>query len=202
MTQAELRGKILDFDKLVLYTDSTEQGKRARMQFGGRDGNPRITVFTGVDGRAGIIQGPMDPLAFMSFVSLMESVISQSAESKYKIDLKANIYENDKRTDKLKVLSELWFGKDEKGVVWIALAGEGSPRIKFEFMNGIYTDIYYNGLKMEARDISPRIASKYLEVLKSVFATYTVEHSMQPRITGNAPAAKGDTYEKMEDIAF
>lgn len=200
----ELRNKIFDFEKMSLFTDSHEPNKRARMQFGGRDGNPRVTVFTGVDGKAGIIQGPMDVTAFATFLSMLETAARDPQESKYRIDLKTNIYEQDKRTDKMRVMSQLMFGKDEKGMVWIALAAEGYPKIKFDFMNGIYSDIYHNGIRLTDADISARIALKYLELLKYMFSMYNVETAMQPKLTtGNAPAVNNTgTYEKMDDISF
>lgn len=200
----DLRGRIFDFEKMSLFTDSHEPNKRARMQFGGRDGNPRVTVFTGVDGKAGIIQGPMDVNTFATFLSMLESAARDPNESKYRIDLKTNIYEQDKRTDKMRVMSELWFGKDDKGMVWIALAAEGYPRLKFEFMNGIYSDIYQNGIKLTDGDISSRIALKYLELLKYMFSMYNVETAMQPKIANGTTTTTNNTgtYEKLDDISF
>lgn len=199
----ELRNKIFDFEKMSLFTDSPEPNKRARMQFGGRDGNPRVTVFTGVEGKSGIIQGPMDVNTFVTFLSMLESAARDPQESKYRIDLKTSVYEQDKRTNQTRTISELWFGKDDKGMVWIALAAEGYPKIKFDFMNGIYSDIYQNGIKLSDADISSRIAVKYLELLKYMFSMYNVETAMQPKLnnTGSTSTTTG-TYEKLDDLTF
>jgi hypothetical protein len=200
----ELRNKIFDFEKMSLFTDSPEPNKRARMQFGGRDGNPRVTVFTGVDGKSGIIQGPMDVNTFTAFLSMLESAARDPHESKYHIDLKTSVYEQDKRTNQTRVVSKLGFGKDDKGMVWIILAAESFPKIKFEFMNGIYSDIYQNGIKLSDADISARIALKYLELLKDMFVIYNVETAMQPKLnaTGSTSTNNTGTYEKMDDITF
>ena len=85
------------------------------------------------------------------------------------------------------------------GMVWIALTGEGFPKIRFDFMNGQYTEIYKNGVKMENREISSLIALGFIRQLYAAFGAYTVQVSMQPRPTPASNTSTSTTAMKTED---
>jgi len=205
---ADLRGRIVDFEKLILFTDSTEPGKRARMQFGGRDGNFRITVFTGTGSTAkeGVIQCPLDPMSFDSFLTLFESIIRGESGSKSKITAKTLVYENDKPTDQMKVMSELWFGKNAEGIVWIALSAPSYPKLTFEFRGSRFAEFYQkDGTPLSDQDLSKLTAGSFVRVLRDTMPAYIMALSAQPRVAGGAagvpskPAAKlnNDTFEDL-----
>lgn len=179
-----LRGKITDFEKLALFADSPEPGKRARMQFGGRDGMFRITVFTGVgtEGKDGIIYCPFDPGSFSILLNMLEQAIRAEPGEKFKVVCRGTIYENDKPTDKTKLLGEVYVGKNSEGIVWISMTHEKHPKIIFEFRTSKFMDFYgKDGNKMSDTDLSKLTAGAYLNTLRNIMSAYSMAVSCEPK---------------------
>lgn len=135
--QPEQPVRIHDFERLQMWTPTPgAAGKRAKLSFGIRDGNPRITVFTNDPNdkiSSGVIYAAMNPETFYMFLKLFGDVVNAKEEVKYKIQCFGTRWENDKPTKDKLLISDLCFGRDAEGMVWICLIADNRPKIKFEF---------------------------------------------------------------------
>ena len=195
--------KIIDFLRIVLFADGVDC-KRARFQFGIRDGYPRVTVFTGAMGKDGIIPGPMDMEAFYAYAEKLNEVSRGPNDTKYVFTLKTSVYENDKPTKDKKVVSQLFLGKDEKGVVWTGLQAEGQPKLKFTFGFTDYIELRKgDGSHVTEAEISSIAARAYATMLTQMVTNY-LSNMPQEAAAANAgstaPGRKSAIVE--EDIQF
>ena len=135
--QAEQPVRIIDFERLSMWTPTPgAPGKRARLAFGIRDGNPRITVFTNDPNdkvNNGVIYAAMNPETFYGFLELFSAVLRAKEETKFKVQCFGTRWENDKPTKEKILISDLCFGRDAEGVIWICIIADNRPKIKFEF---------------------------------------------------------------------
>lgn len=196
--------KIIDINRLVLFTDGVD-GKRARFQFSVRETYPRLTVFTGAKGKEGIISGPMDMDGLMLFCKYLEDIADGPNNSKMAIELKTMQYENDKPTDNKVLVSTLFCGKDEKGHVWIGLQAEGKPKLKFIFKGTDYMVFKKSdGTSPSDSEMSAIIAKSYVNMVKSVYAYYLYQSSINKITTTPKLAIPGTvgSIDINDDIAF
>lgn len=178
--------RILDFEKMQMWTPTPgAPGKRAKLGFGIRDGNPRITVFTNDPKDTvskGIIYAAMNPETFFAFLQMFEKVARSSEETKMKIDCFGLRYENDKPTKDRILLSELYFGRTAEGIVWLSVVAENRPKIKFDFKISDFHGIF-NGA---GNQISEAEASQ-LEALAKIGLLRTVYGNMIAKNIENPP---------------
>jgi hypothetical protein len=132
--------KIFENPHLVMWTPSpTAEGRRAKLSWGIRNGNPRLTVFTndpadiGIGIINGVIPAPMDNVTLLALLNLLEKSAMSLEEIKHKISCSTLRWENGVQTKQKILLSEIWFGKDSEGLVWISLIAPNRPKIKFVF---------------------------------------------------------------------
>lgn len=135
-----VRKVIFDLEKFAMFAPTPGvEGRRARFIWGIRESNPRLTVFTGDPkdvGAAGILTAPMDPTTFFMFLTQLEAAArSQGPTNATITNLTSRRDESGRQTPKTP-LSDLKFGKDEKGMVYIAITVTNRPEIRF------YFDIY------------------------------------------------------------
>lgn len=171
--------KIQDLNKYAMFTDAPgNPGKRSRLVWGIRDGNPRISVFTNVDSdtvKAPLYAG-MNPETFFIFLNNFEKVIGGSAmDQKLKIDCLGNRRDKDgNMTQEKYLVSELYYGKDANGICWIALNSEGRPRVKFEFRVSDFHKLYHsNGDQMSEAECSCLQAMATIRALRDTYYTLT-----------------------------
>lgn len=194
--------KIVDFRRMVLFTDGVD-GKRARFQFGIRDGYPRVTVFTGTMGKEGVISGPMDVEAAYAYAEKLTEISKGPNDSRYVFTLKTAVYENDKPTKDKKILSQLFLGKDEKGIVWTGLQAEGQPKLKFSFGFTDYIELRKgDGSHVSEQEISAIAARAYATILIQMVANYL--SNMPPELPGGGAGAPMNKKSAIveEDIQF
>ena len=140
--------RIFDLDKLTMYAPTPGvEGQRAKLAWGIRMGYPRLTVFTNdpadKENQGGIIRAPMDPKTFMAFLDLMRGIIRSSDEAKpRKIDMFTAKYENDRPTREKELVSELWYGRNADGIIWISVVAPNRPKIVFHFTVSEYHAFY------------------------------------------------------------
>lgn len=85
---ATLYNKYYDVSKLVIWGDDTgdENNRKAKLIFSFRDGNPRITVYTGVTGKDGVISFPSDHPTMVTIMNLLKDVANGQPGTKFAID--------------------------------------------------------------------------------------------------------------------
>lgn len=120
-------------EKFKMFTKSPgSDTQRSSLSWSTYRGNPRATVFTGVpnDGK-GVLHAAMNPETFLIFLDLFEKIAKTEKEDKIKLECSTIVKTGDSK-EKVHV-SDLWFGKDAEGVMWISVVAENRPKIKFEF---------------------------------------------------------------------
>lgn len=102
--------------------------------------NPRITVRTNVEGDKdyGKINAPMDSPTFFALMALIRQVADGPSGKRYSIDNKNFTFAMGKRSERPVVISTTFVGKNEEGVVYIAVVADGRPKIQFPFLSSSY----------------------------------------------------------------
>lgn len=189
--------KILDFTKLQLFTPTPGvQGVRAKLSFGFRDGNPRITVFTNDPNDTtakGIIYAGMLPEVFEVFLTQLDTVIRSKEEMKQVMDCYTQRYEDNKPTGERVLNSQVWVGKDTDGMVWISVTAKGRPQIKFTFQVSDWHKLLKgDGTPFSESEASRLAALAHMNLLRQVYGQMLTQYLQNPpaaREFGNRPAA-------------
>jgi hypothetical protein len=125
--------------------------------------SPCLSVFTNdPDDQAndgGVIRAVVDPVAFSAVLIDFERVIAGPDSKENKRQL-CNV-DRDRNTtpgEKPAVRSAFCYGKDEDGIVWVALSARGRPNIRFDFGYSRYHFLQHKGgeqySKAEASQLS------------------------------------------------
>jgi hypothetical protein len=221
MTDQPEKIKILDFDKFQMWTPTPgAEGKRAKLGFGIRDGNPRITCFTNDPKDTiskGIIYAAMNPETFFAFLTMFEKVIKSTGEVKNKIDCFGMRWENDKPTKDRILISELYFGRTADGIIWISLVAENRPKIKFDFRISDFHGIFHgDGTQITEAESSQLEAMAKLGLLRSVYSNMIAKQIENPtprpqntqgnrgnfNKSGDSSANKSTANTVMDDLPF
>lgn len=219
--QAEQPVRIHDFERLQMWTPTPgAPGKRAKLSFGIRDGNPRVTVFTNDPNdkiNNGVIYAAMNPETFYAFMELFGNVIRAKEEVKYKISCFGTRWENNKPTKEKILISDLCFGRDAEGMIWICIIAENRPKIKFEFnISDYHLLLDGDGKQFDKARASRLEAASKLALFHDVYGIAISKNLENPTPRPNAGARGGfkksdttatssadkSTAEMLEDIGF
>lgn len=183
----EKKYSIFDFSKLSL---NATQGK-AQLKFNIYRNNPRIVIFTNDEKdrqqNSAPMSANMDPYSFMSFLQMLQSLVSAPAETKYKIENLTLKGEGKDRT--IAHASDLMLGKDANGVIWISVLMDGRPKFKFEIGDYKYHKFMHgDGKEMSKAEVSQMAAKGMVTLLSNIFSTYLTtnyEHVPATAFKGN-----------------
>lgn len=175
--------RILDFNRLAMWTPSPGvENKRARLSFGILDISPRITIFTNNPNDTigkGIIAAAMNPETFFTFLNRLEVIAKGPAGNKEKIECFTG-------KERVKV-SDLVFGKDEEGFVWLSIIAPNRPNIKFIFeMSDWHTIQRGDGTKFTPSECSVLEAAAKIQVLRNIYTQHFADILKTPRPDYNA----------------
>ncbi len=127
---------ILELDRFTFYAP-VEGNKRASLCFSMREGYPRLTVWTRTqsdnEGK-GVINIPFDILHFNVFLDRLTRIARSETVPVKERALVKHFPRNSegKITGDPEVTGEIWYGKNEHGVVWISAQQPNRPKIIFE----------------------------------------------------------------------
>lgn len=169
-----------ELEKFQMYTNAPgAEGRRSRLGFSSYRGNPRITVFTGVqnDSGKGVINAAMNPETFLIFLNLLERVAKADKEDKFKVDCDTLLKSNDgQRSQERTLASSIIAGKDAEGVMWISVVAENRPKIKFEFTVSDFHRLYHgNGQQFSKAESSVLQTLATIDALRAIFTTHASE---------------------------
>ena len=214
MSKQSLYKKYSDVGRLNIWGEELENGKRPRMAFGFRDGNPRVIVYTGEMGTNGIIPFGADLLTFGVFLEDLKNVIESEPGTKFTTD--SLLPSNEQGPEKL--LAVLHVGKTKEGIVYLSVISEGKPKLVFTLKPSKYHRFRDSDKNILSDDkISVKMATALHNYLYKIVAQATLdymkeEYTFGPReaatITGyGAPEEtkpkqppKGAVIEELEDL--
>lgn len=142
--------RIIEIDRLSLFAPALEGETRSpRLAWCIYKGNPRLTVFTNTKSDSvsnGVISAPMDPRTFFTFLERLKQLADGEPGKKGKISCMTTGRDengNGSATGEKVLLSELVYGKDDQGIVWISIVAKDRPRIKFEHHISDFHEIFH-----------------------------------------------------------
>jgi hypothetical protein len=180
----------LDNRKLNLVAPTPGvSGKFASLVWGLYANNPRITVYTNDPSDSseskgyGRISANLDLPIFYTFLAKLTEVINHDGEIRYKIENKNYIFPNGKRSEKPVVVSELWFGKDKDGTIWLSVTARDRPKIKFPFAPYELYHSFQNadGTPIPPSEISKLYAKAYVTILENMMTHMACENYVEPK---------------------
>lgn len=141
-----------DLENLQFWTDTPDRpGFRSKLIFGFRNGNARMVVFTNFEDDPKIPKSlyvGIDPLSFDIFLQKFEAVVNGDPGIKDHFD---NMEREEDENGKFKgpsrsvVRNTVWFGKDQDGVVWMAIAQKNVKNIRFKIVGTGWHNFYRAG---------------------------------------------------------
>lgn len=180
---SKLLKKYFDISKFVIWGEGSsddEGGKRPRLVFSFRDGNPRFTVYTGVMGAEGVIAFPCDFAHMVATMHLLKDIIAGPAGKKIVVASLRSVYQDNKPTKEKAVSSTLHAGKSKDGIIYFSLISENKPKIVFPIkVSPFHT--FTDGDKNPIPDniISEKMAlgltDTILEIIGLVMYNYSIE---------------------------
>jgi hypothetical protein len=162
-------------------TSALVVGVYASEKFG--EPNPRLTVFTrdpedqGERNDYGKIRAELDPVVFFAFLEKLEEIANGPAgqENKVKLENKNFTFFGGKRSDAPQVTSEIHFGKDVDGIVWLSVLKKDRPRIKFPFgPNNFHTLFHPTGEQFSRGEASALWARAWVKLMREMIPPFLI----------------------------
>lgn len=164
-----------------------DQSKWSSLIWGLYANNPRITVYTGDPSDQGESKGygkitaNLDLPTFYAFLQAMYEVIDSEGEFKTKLENKNFIFPQGKRSEKPVNVSDLWFGKDKDGIIWISVTARDRPKIKFTFgPTEFHNFVNGDGSQASPAKISKLYAKAYVKILENMMTNMAVDNYVEP----------------------
>lgn len=201
MTQQRPDPKSIPIEELAkfnMFTPSPGMDKKmARLTFGIRDGNPRISVFLNnpqFEKGAGIINASFFPAEWFT---LMDQVIAMYERGQASEKIEAKVFMNSKREDGSqgdKVLQgAVVFGYDNNGIACVALRANDRPTPVFRFTFTDYVHLLINGKQVEESELSRMMATAAMRGVREVFVNHIGYKKPPYQMTGGRQNDNGNT---------
>ncbi len=199
MSEAKAYKTYYDIAKLVIWGEQGDNTKRPRMIFSFRDGNPRVIVYTGETGPAAVLTFGAEHLTFGALLETINDVIKAEPGTKFQIDGLTQVYEDNKPTDQLKILSSVFVGKSREGIIYFSVLMEGKPKLVFSLKPSVYHK-FYDGSKnlLQDSDVSIRMATSLVKYLYGVLTTVLVDYTNEEYENGQRKPAPIKGYGSVE----
>jgi len=174
-----MTGKFFDIARFVIWADEESEHKTSRMIFSFRDGNPRLTVYVN-DKEVKPISFPCDAVTMTTIAQYIEEVADAEPGFKVSIDSLARVYEDNKPTDVKKLVSTLFIGKTQEGVVYLSVVAEDKPKLIF-----FIKPSPYHVFKDKDKNVIPeaviscRLAKAIASMIKDCVTIGIFEHSKE-----------------------
>lgn len=195
-----------ELEKFQIFTETPGvEGKRSRLGWSSYRGNPRINVFTNVpnDAQKGMMSAAMNPETFLIFLNMLEEFAVKPGEQKAKIDcytIPRAIEGQERSTDKI-LASEIYFGRDAQGILWISVVVANRPKIKFEFKISDFHKIYKgDGTQLTPADGSSLQTLATVKALRTVFMEHMSE--LRPPYVPNGQGVSKSVASKVQSEGF
>ena len=167
---------IYDLENFTLWTPSPNRpGFNSRLSFGERNGNPRLTLFPGVEGAPVAVAVGMRAEVFYDFLNQFEEIVKGPNGQASKIDNMAPIPGLDRKRDpkpeELTVKNITHFGKSQEGICWLCIEQTDVPNIRFKLLPTVWHRFYDNqGNQLTQESASRRYSLSLIECLRRAMA--------------------------------
>ena len=210
----------IDIAKIVLWAESpVDDTKRARLQIGLRDGNPRIVVYTGGKGKEAVINFPMNIIDTVTIMNVLKDIANGQPGHLITARSQGNVWKDNKPTNETRDIAQLHIGKSKEGIVFLSVTMEGRPKIVFPFKPAafmIFQTQDKNPVSMDyiSGKMAIGLADTVLGICAMLVMNYTTEeytngtrtaveiagNDSNGKPTGNTPQNKPQQGNKFEDI--
>lgn len=166
----------MDHAKLKLYGERIDGAKQAPSfaWYLTEDGNPRIDVYTGVDGDKdnGRIRAAMDIKVAMFVCELIKRAIDNDGPCRFYVENSNYTWYQGQRSEQPKVLSKTVVGKAEDGRVYITVIAKDRPTATFYFTSPYFhKSLDGDGSPMDKALESQLYAKGYVSIVEQLLAT-------------------------------
>lgn len=156
--------------------DVNEKRDTAVLSWGIRNGYPRITVnLSGVRTEtpdySKLITAPFDYLSYGMWLGVMQQVIDSPTAVVRKVECLNVKWSNGVKTDEIYVQATVNFGKDDKGIFFIAVVEDKKIKVKFELLPAATWHRFYDeqGNLIEDKGVLSLLYAKtYLSTLSKL----------------------------------
>lgn len=209
--------KYYDVSKFVIWGEGDDSNRRPRLVFSFRDGNPRITIYTGNTGPESVISFPCDAPHMAAIFTYMKDIATGPNGNKISVDSLTTVYENNQPTTQKRVIGVLHIGKTNEGIVYITVTAENRPKIIFPIKPSQY-HVFRDANKNEipATEISVKMAlgivNLGLEIISQAMMQYSNEeyasgvrkaNEIKSNTTsGSSKVISKDMIQDLDDIAL
>lgn len=192
----------LDHMKLRMYGEKIDGSKNAPsfLFYMTEDGNPRIDVYTGVDGDKdnGLIRAAMDIRTACAFIELGKHVINHDGPCRFYIDNSNYTWPGGKRSDSPSLISKTVVGKAEDGRIYFSVVANGRPKAIFYMTSPFFHKITdAEGNKLDVAFESRLFTAGYLEHVGKLLPSVATQIYKEPAPRGqHGNGGGGNNYNK------
>lgn len=182
------------------YLDDDDKSDFGLLQWSIRAGYPRITVFisnikkpnrpSGMD-YDNMLTAPLDYITYGIFSNYLKNVIASEKPIKYMVDCFNIKFENNVKTDEIYLQSKITVGKDNDGVIYLAVTVENKRKLKFDLLPSKWYK-FFNSDGVEITDkgiLSVMYAKAYHELLNKLVYGESTSDAIKTNF-GNTPTSK------------
>lgn len=181
-------GKYID-SKALAWVSGGSENERARLVLSLRDGNPRLTTYSNIKNpKEGIIPFPTDLATFVYVLTTLKEIAEGPNGVKKAIDSLTTQYEDDKPTANKKLVSTLYVGKSNNGIVYLSIIAPDKPKYVFEIKPTEWHVFKNNeGEKIEDSKVSSLMAKGLAEVMLNYVSMAFLEYSKELALDKKTP---------------
>lgn len=191
----------LDHMKLRLYGEKVDGSKDSPsfLFYMTMDGNPRIDVYTGVQGDKdnGLIRAAMDIRTARAFLKLTEHVVAHDGACRFYIENQNYTWPGGKRSEKPVLVSRTVVGKAEDGRIYFSVIAEGRPKAIFYMTSPFFhkmTDA--EGQRIDVKLESRLFTEGYIEHVGELMSSVATKIYVEPAPRNPPPGQSGGGYQQ------
>ncbi len=187
----------LDHMKLRMYGEKINGAKQAPsfLFYLTEDGNPRIDVYTGVEGDKdnGLIRAAMDIRTARALLELGEVVVDNSGPCRYYITNRNYLWPGGKRSDSPVEVSKTVIGKAEDGRIYISVVAKDRPKAIFYMTAPFFHNLVDAENQPVPKDIESRLFARgYFKHVGELLANVATATYKEPAPRGQHGGGGGN----------
>lgn len=195
----------LKFKKLRLYGVQWANKKSPMLAVDVYDNNPRFKIYLNNGSYDKAITLALDPVIMQMALDLLIDISNTDGPQRYHMDVMSYRDHRGNKYDKPSAVGRLHFGRDNEGVVFMAVVAKGEEAAKFRFGQQYYAPISDDsGEKLPAGPASSRHARAWAGLIRAMLENNIVVNSVEPKDQPQQQrgSSSSGTADFDDDIAF